>query len=311
MVALPSLDTCGLHGTGLTLWRQLLQVEDIALKDPSYTKYNDPLIGIRLLGFFLKDFWEYAHDGYLGYNPYARMAMGISSCFNKLDDKATYDALVELVRTNKRGRPTPSQQVSRPSFGAVQGRILEDLGNVPQTRSNVKKQDYAAAVSAILEMFGLGSAARTLYGNEVNCLHNVITMAINLRSAFDSLNLWLEPVPGQENIYDVRGKLLGRYPVPTPSRVTFSVEPSAAAAAEAVNKELMLPDSILIAIRASCARVANLSGAAEQANRILRDLEDTTVLADDGSMAELLSSRLSASTPRCSDIHLEGDVVVP
>jgi len=164
-------------------------------------------------------------------------------------------------------------------------------------------KDYAATVFAILEMFGLGNKAQALYGGEVNSLQNVITMAINLHSAFDCFNLWLEPVLGQENTYDVCGKLLGRYPVPTPSRVTFSVEPSAAAAAEAMNKILMLPDPVLIAIRAACARVANLSGAAQQADRILRDLEDITVLADDGSMAELLSSRLSTSTPRFVDVH--------
>ena len=109
----------------------------------------------------------------------------------------------------------------------------------------------------------------------------------------------------QENTYDVcGGRLLGRYPVPTPTRVTFRVEPSAAAAAAAVNKTLALPDPVLIAIRAACARVANLSGAAEQADRILRDLEDITVLADDGSMAELLSSRLSMSTPRFVDVNV-------
>jgi hypothetical protein len=107
----------------------------------------------------------------------------------------------------------------------------------------------------------------------------------------------------QKNTYDVCGKLLGRYPVPTPSRVTFSVEHSAAAAAEAMNKKLMLPDPVLIAIRAACARVANLSGAAEQADRILRALEDVTVLADDGSMVELLSSRLSTSTSRFLDVQ--------
>ena len=107
----------------------------------------------------------------------------------------------------------------------------------------------------------------------------------------------------QENTYDVRGKLLGWYPVPTPSRVTFSVEPSAAAAAEAMNKKLVLPDPVLIAIRAACARVANLSGTAEQADQILRDLENITVLADDGSMAELLSSRLSTSTSRFVDVR--------
>jgi len=65
-----------------------------------------------------------------------------------------------------------------------------------------------------------------------------------------------------------------------------------------MNKELMLPDQDLIAIRAACARVANLSGTAEQANQILRDMEDTTVLVDDGSMAEILSLRLSTRIPR-------------
>ena len=74
--------------------------------------------------------------------------------------------------------------------------------------------------------------------------------------------------------YDVCGKLHGRYPVPTLPRVTFSVEPSAAAAE-----------------------------AAEQPDRILRDLEDITVLADDGSTVELLSSRLSMSTPRFVDVR--------
>ena len=143
MTALPSLDTCGLHGTGLSLWRTLLHAENTALMDPSRTKakYNDPLIGIRLLGFFLKDFWDHAHDGYLGSNPYTRMVTEITSCLNKPDDKATYYALVELglryrnyllrvcelhdylaryfkftkqlpVRSNTGGRPTPSRHVA-------------------------------------------------------------------------------------------------------------------------------------------------------------------------------------------------------
>ena len=141
------------------------------LQDPSRTKtkYNDPLIGIRLLSFFLKDFWDHAHDGYLGSNPYTRMVMEITSYPNKPDDKATYDTLVELglryrsyllrvcelqyylpryskcadkplVRSNTGGRPTPSRHVSRPSFDIIKGRILEELGNVPQTKPNVRKQ---------------------------------------------------------------------------------------------------------------------------------------------------------------------------
>lgn len=107
----------------------------------------------------------------------------------------------------------------------------------------------------------------------------------------------------QENTYNVRGRQLSGYLVPIPSCVTFRVEPSATAAAEAMNKKLMLPDQDLIAVRAACARVANLSGAAKQANQIFRDMEDTTVLADDGSMAEILSLRLSTLIPRFVDAH--------
>jgi hypothetical protein len=70
-----------------------------------------------------------------------------------------------------------------------------------------------------------------------------------------------------------------------------------------MNEKLMLPNPVLIAICTACARVTNLSGAAEQANQILRDLEDIIVLADDGSMAELLSSRLLMSTPQFVDVH--------
>ncbi|KAF8345054.1 hypothetical protein F5887DRAFT_1197645 [Amanita rubescens] len=361
MTTLPSLDTCGLQGTGLSIWRFLLQAEITAHATPrTNARYNDPLVGIRLLGFFLKDFWDHAHDWYLGSTPYSRMVLEIASCLDKGDDKAIYDTLVQLglryrnyllrvFRSNTRGRPTPSRHESRPSFEVVKGRVLEELDKAPQTKSNVRKQallrdgykcaisgvydrqscldieevnaarmaldnpkfigtevahifsesaqdgdkNYAAAVFEILELFGLGKKAEALYGGKVNGLHNVIIMATDLHDAFESFDLWLEPVRGQENTYNVCGKQLSGYLVPIPSYVTFKVEPSAAAAAEAMNKRLMLPDQDLIAIRAACARVANLSGAAEQANQIIRDMEDTTVLTDDGSMAEIFSLRLS------------------
>lgn len=88
-------------GTGLSIsnWRTLLEAENTALKDSSRTKakYNDPLIGIRLSGFFLKDFWDHwhAHDGHLGSNPCSCMVTEITSCL-KQDNKVIYGALVEL-----------------------------------------------------------------------------------------------------------------------------------------------------------------------------------------------------------------------
>src|SRR5882762_6188932 len=94
MTALPSFEECGFRETRHinSLWNTLLQVEDTALKDSS----RDPLIGIRVLGFFLKDFWDHACDGYLGYIPYNWMINKITSCCDKWDDQATYNALVVL-----------------------------------------------------------------------------------------------------------------------------------------------------------------------------------------------------------------------
>ncbi|KAG6812975.1 hypothetical protein H0H92_015094 [Tricholoma furcatifolium] len=99
------------------------------------------------------------------------------------------------------------------------------------------------------------------------------------------------------NFYDTCGDDLDIFQDPIPDRIQFSVDPVAAAAALAKGKVLLLPDPTLLALRAACARVANLSGAAEQADSILRDLEETMVLADDRSMADLLSTRLTMLTP--------------
>lgn len=83
-------------------------------------------------------------------------------------------------------------------------------------------------------------------------------------------------------------------PLPPPERVTFRVDPEVEAACIRKNKPApALPSRQLLALRATCSRVAHVSGAAQQAVEIFREIEDTTVLANDGSMADLLSSRLS------------------
>jgi hypothetical protein len=58
------------------------------------------------------------------------------------------------------------------------------------------------------------------------------------------------------------------------------------------DKKLPLPDPRYLRIHAACAKVAHLSGAAEYIDVIFRDMEDTRVLATNGSSAELLSYAL-------------------
>ena len=77
--------------------------------------------------------------------------------------------------------------------------------------------------------------------------------------------------------------------------VTFKVDPDCAAFCKENDSELPeLPSRDLLALRAACARVANMSGAAEQIDQIYRDEEDTTVMAYDGSTGYILSSLLNA-----------------
>ncbi|TFK95384.1 hypothetical protein BDV98DRAFT_517759, partial [Pterulicium gracile] len=53
-----------------------------------------------------------------------------------------------------------------------------------------------------------------------------------------------------------------------------------------------LPDRSLMALRAVCARVANLSGAVELHDKLMEDEEGICVLSADGTDADVLTSPL-------------------
>ncbi|KAJ7775824.1 hypothetical protein B0H14DRAFT_333874 [Mycena olivaceomarginata] len=83
-----------------------------------------------------------------------------------------------------------------------------------------------------------------------------------------------------------------------PQRVTFTVDPDVVAACVANGRPVpALPSPSLLAIRAACSRVAHMAGAAEQADQILRDLEDMSVMAENGTTADLFTSRLLQVLP--------------
>ena len=61
--------------------------------------------------------------------------------------------------------------------------------------------------------------------------------------------------------------------------VTFKIDPDCVAFCENGTPLPELPSRDLIGLRAACARVARMSGAAEQIDQVYRDEEDTTVMA--------------------------------
>ncbi|KAG5647348.1 hypothetical protein DXG03_000416 [Asterophora parasitica] len=120
-------------------------------------------------------------------------------------------------------------------------------------------------------------------------------MSVSLRTIYDSLHIWLE----ERNAYDVKSTdkdLFTDYAVPPHRRITFTVDPAVVETCRRNNKPVpALPSLILLAMRAACSRVAHMSGAVEQMERVLCDLEDTRVMAEDGATADLLTSLLSVS----------------
>lgn len=58
-------------------------------------------------------------------------------------------------------------------------------------------------------------------------------------------------------------------------------------------ERVLPPDPFLLALRATCARVAHMSGAAEFFDQVEWDAEETRVLASDGSSCTLLDHLLT------------------
>jgi len=145
----------------------------------------------------------------------------------------------------------------------------------------------------MLKMFGLEHQVDKLLGGQANTLSNVLTLSHVVHKAFDRFGIWLEEIPGQvrfspkflllhdkavqlqENTYKVemaeneREVLGALFPRPA-SCVTFKVDPDCAAFCKENGTALPeLPSRDLIGLRAACARVAHMSGAAEQIGQII------------------------------------------
>jgi hypothetical protein len=62
--------------------------------------------------------------------------------------------------------------------------------------------------------------------------------------------------------------------------------------------DLALPDGRYLRLHAACATVAHLSGATEYIELLYREMEETVVLASDGTSAEILSLALEHASVR-------------
>lgn len=65
---------------GHKAWNLLLSAEEAAIRETP-TKYQDHLIAVRVLGFFMVDFYDYSATHGLFMTPFKRLLSEVESCF--------------------------------------------------------------------------------------------------------------------------------------------------------------------------------------------------------------------------------------
>ncbi|KAF9645778.1 hypothetical protein BDM02DRAFT_3189404 [Thelephora ganbajun] len=146
------------------------------------------------------------------------------------------------------------------SESTTQGVGLNTKGSI------ANKADHAAGVLAILSQFGLGHLSDALAAvGGVHEVWNLLSLESNLHSHFDSLDLWFEST-GEPDCYkicvfDAEIEQFIR-------AVSKRTETSGAGASMVVNlssnrENAPPPNRELLALHATCARVAHMSGVAK------------------------------------------------
>ncbi|KAI5995279.1 hypothetical protein F5J12DRAFT_896501 [Pisolithus orientalis] len=140
-----------------------------------------------------------------------------------------------------------------------------------------------ASVWAVLDCLGYQHLREELNGSNIHRLENVMTMDLTTHLLFDSLWIWLSEtsIPNTYRLEASTSVLLNH----RPEYVTFAT----------TDPKYPLPSPNYLAIRAACAKVAHLSGAAKYIAEVLSRMEDTCVLAEDGGSAELLHEAILSS----------------
>ncbi|CAE6460738.1 hypothetical protein ACGC1H_005326 [Rhizoctonia solani] len=146
------------------------------------------------------------------------------------------------------------------------------------------RRNNAANVWTVVQAYG-GIPSEQVNGPGIHHLRNILTLRSDIHNVFDQLLLWLDPVEGQANTYNVRRKFPTLCYPEVPPIVSFSPDSG-----------LPTPDPQYLALHAACARVVHLSGAAEAIDSYLRNAQRKKVLSHDALPAdiELLDVLLSA-----------------
>ncbi|KAI0364614.1 hypothetical protein BV20DRAFT_1057101 [Pilatotrama ljubarskyi] len=137
------------------------------------------------------------------------------------------------------------------------------------------REEHLTNAWTMLERFGFPHIKEQLCGANVHPLENVMTLGPR-----DATPIREDEATSQAHLHNI--KL-----APTLTYANLRLKPDAQVQFVA-REDLPLPNPEYLRIRATCCRIAHISGAAQYADEVLRDMEDISVLAQDGSHAHVV-----------------------
>ncbi|KAK7047843.1 hypothetical protein VNI00_006171 [Paramarasmius palmivorus] len=172
--------------------------------------------------------------------------------------------------------------------------VLEMSRIVRRTNPRLER---AGGVLSILKAFGISMSDTLLQDNGVHDLRNILTLYTACHEVFDALDMCFEPteVKHQYRIHHLLPTLMS---LQTHKIVTFKINDAIVEGSSSCikimkeNPDQFLPDPKLLALHATCARVAHMSGVAKVLNEWDRDLDEKKVLAADGSDMDMFKYAL-------------------
>ncbi|KAJ6514889.1 hypothetical protein C8R47DRAFT_1181805 [Mycena vitilis] len=167
---------------GQSLWRHILSAEQDALQlPPKSSKYDSPLVGIRVLGFMLLDLWHHRQHSF-GAIPYKQLISQITSCLvikgavvnsqeetdaqhQKLQETGLHlrNHLIHTFRAHGGPIPKSSEHPSHGSLDTLRERFVEEMKTPTSSSSARKKASRIPPISGLFSFNFLQSLLRDGY----------------------------------------------------------------------------------------------------------------------------------------------------
>ncbi|KAF8965403.1 hypothetical protein BDZ97DRAFT_1998394, partial [Flammula alnicola] len=151
--------------------------------------------------------------------------------------------------------------------------FVESTNSSIEPDSN-KAFHYVASMWGVMARFGHEKLLTELNGSDIHRLENVMTVVPEFHTRFDELSVWFK----EEDKYKLEGAWLHDLR-DYPEYVTFTTTDPV---------QIPVPSPTYLAIHATCAKVAHLSGAAECIDKLYRDMDDGKTLDPNGASAGTL-----------------------